>query len=128
MSYDRRRDHHERRESRRDDRGRRTTSPRDQLAHDGDHRRYDDYEDEALYVDAMSPDAFTDRLGEPDEWKNEGTGDDLQMTAIWYCVDGQHRTAKWVITTRERGGDAWQLVQDESRDCDEERNPAGSDS
>ncbi len=96
----------------------------------GVNRGYDNLEDEEEYVDMMSPDGFVDRLGEPDEWKNEGSDDDLRMSAIWKCSHGKHRTVAWVIGTRERGGQGWRLVQDETRDgdCDDEGNsgPSGS--
>ena len=46
-------------------------------------RGFDEVDDAQEYYDTMSPEAFVDRLGEPDEWRNQGEGDRLEMTAIW---------------------------------------------
>ncbi len=83
----------------------------------GMNRGFDDYDDAAEYDDTMSPDAFADRLGEPDEWRNEGDGDALRMTAIWYCLDDEYREIQWRIQQRDRGPQTWVVIEDIRRDC-----------
>jgi hypothetical protein len=99
-------------------------------------RDYDTLEEEQVYDDAQSPDGFVERLGEPDIWGNEGEGDNLRMTATWLCRKGQYRKVIWRMKTRERGQQAWQVINEEVRDarptdCDEsapQRNPDGGGS
>jgi hypothetical protein len=81
---------------------------------------FDTMEEDAEYHDAMSPDAFVDRLGEPDEWRNEGEGDRLQMIAVWNCLDGKRREITWRIAHDDHGGrQYWQLENDKRSDCTE---------
>jgi hypothetical protein len=82
-------------------------------------RDYEDPADAALNDEAQSPEAFVDRLGEPDEWKNEGEGDDLRQTAVWKCRDGQDRTITWRLQESQKGVRRWVVVSDTSRkgDC-----------
>ena len=71
----------------------------------------------------MSPDAFVDRMGEPDEWRNEGKGDGLRMTAVWKCLDGERREVTWRIRGGDRRGhQQWQVVRDvrSEGECDED--------
>ncbi|MBZ0267041.1 hypothetical protein K8I85_02695 [bacterium] len=79
---------------------------------------FDDREDDAAYHDTMSPDAFVDRLGEPDEWRNEGEGDDLRMVAIWNCLDDHRREITWRIAHDDHGGrQYWRVENDRRTDC-----------
>ncbi len=103
----------------------------------GLNRSFDDVEEEQVYDDFLSPDGFVDRLGEPDEWGNEGEGDRLRMTAVWRCIKGEYRKVTWKMITRERGQQTWQVVDEEVRDstpaeCDDDlppkRNSGGEDS
>jgi hypothetical protein len=83
-------------------------------------RDYDTLEEEQVY----------------DIWGNEGEGDNLRMTATWLCRKGQYRKVIWRMKTRERGQQAWQVINEEVRDarptdCDEsapQRNPDGGGS
>ncbi len=83
-------------------------------------REFDDPAEEEAAWDAQSPEAFADRLGEPDEWKNEGEGDDLRMTAVWKCVDGHRREIVWRQQDSAKGLRHWVVVSDTSREgCEE---------
>ncbi|GJM44958.1 MAG: hypothetical protein DHS20C21_18000 [Gemmatimonadota bacterium] len=84
----------------------------------GLNRSFSEYGDALEYDDAMSPESFVDRLGEPDEWKNEGEGDRLRMTAIWYCLDNEYREIQWRMMQRERGPQSWVVQEDVRRECD----------
>jgi hypothetical protein len=76
-------------------------------------------EEEAAY-EVQSPEAFVERLGEPDSWKNEGEDEDLRMTAVWKCVDGQTREVVWRQQDSGRGLRRWVVVSDTSREgCEE---------
>ncbi|MGQ0723234.1 MAG: hypothetical protein ACT4PE_16930 [Candidatus Eiseniibacteriota bacterium] len=66
---------------------------------------------------ASGPDAFVERLGEPDEWKNREEKKDLLMTAVWRCVEGEYREVTWRSRVRESGGQYWAVVEDVSREC-----------
>lgn len=65
------------------------------------------------------PDAMVDRLGDPDEWKNHKDGDQLLMTAIWYCVEGEYREITWESRVQQRGTQYWAIVNDISRECEQ---------
>jgi hypothetical protein len=78
----------------------------------GMERRSDEYEGPTQYQDTMSPDAFVDRLGEPDEWKSEGEGDQLRMIAIWNCLKGERREVTWRIGGGEAPHPGWTLISD----------------
>ena len=79
--------------------------------------RYGD--DDDLYY-AGGPDAMIDRLGDPDEWKNHKEGDQLFMTAVWYCVEDEYREVTWQSRVRESGTQFWAVVEDIARDCERE--------
>lgn len=79
--------------------------------------RYED-EDELYY--ASGPDAMVDRLGDPDEWTNDKDGDQLFMTAIWYCVENEYREITWHSRISETGSQFWAVVEDIARDCERE--------
>jgi hypothetical protein len=66
---------------------------------------------------AAGPDAFVERLGEPDEWKNREEGKELLMTAVWRCAEGKYREVTWRSRVRESGGQYWAVVEDISREC-----------
>lgn len=91
----------------------------------GLNRSYEDFGDQDLNDEAQSPDAFVDRLGEPDEWKKEGEGSNARQTAIWKCVDGQDRTITWRLQESQKGVSRWVLVSDTSRkgDCADAARP-----
>jgi len=74
-------------------------------------------EDDELYY-ASGPDAMTDRLGDPDEWKNHKEGDQLFMTAIWYCVEDEYREITWQSRVRNTGTQFWAVIDDIARDCE----------
>ena len=79
---------------------------------------FSDREMETEYFGAMSPDAFVDRLGEPDEWRNEGEGDNLRMVAVWNCLDGERREVTWRIAhSDETGRQYWRLDDDMREPC-----------
>lgn len=79
---------------------------------------FDDMEKDHEYQDTMSPDALVDRLGEPDEWRNEGEGDRLKMIAVWNCLDGKRREITWRINHDDHGGrQYWQLENDQRSEC-----------
>jgi hypothetical protein len=79
---------------------------------------FGDKEQDTEYHDTLSPDAFVDRLGEPDEWRNEGEGDGLKMIALWNCLDGHRREITWRIAHDDHGGrQYWRLESDERSDC-----------
>jgi hypothetical protein len=67
---------------------------------------------------AGGPDAFVERMGEPDEWKNRTENDHLFMTAIWRCVDGEYREVTWRSRVQETGAQYWDVVEDVTRECD----------
>jgi len=81
-------------------------------------REWDAPEDEAAVWDSQSPDAFVDRLGEPDEWINEGEDDDVRMTATWRCLDGKDRVVTWRQQPTSRGVLRWAVVSDTSQEAD----------
>jgi hypothetical protein len=60
----------------------------------------------------LGPDAFVKRYGEADVWKQEKVGGDLQITAIWRCVNGEYREMVWRTQQREAGRQYWHLVRD----------------
>lgn len=72
----------------------------------------------AVEYDAQSPDAFTERLGDPDEWRNEGKGSDLRMIAVWKCRDGKDREVVWRQADAGKGVGRWVVVSDTTRDGD----------
>jgi hypothetical protein len=76
-------------------------------------------EDDELYY-ASGPDAMVDRLGDPDEWKNRKDGDQLLMTAIWYCVESEYREVTWQSRVSETGTQFWAVIEDIARDCERE--------
>ena len=78
----------------------------------GVNRGFDEYDEEMEYESTMSPDAFADRLGEPDEWRNEGEGANLRMTAIWKCLKGERREVTWRMGQSDRGRQGWQVISD----------------
>ncbi|HMB69942.1 MAG TPA: hypothetical protein VKU85_11555 [bacterium] len=80
-------------------------------------REFDNHGDAEEYDDTMSPESFVDRLGEPDVWRNEGEGDKLRMTAIWYCLDDEYREVRWRIHQRNHGGQSWVVTEDIRREC-----------
>jgi len=84
----------------------------------GVNRNVDDVDGAVDFADPSSPDAFVDRFGEPDEWKNEGEGDRLRMTAIWHCLDGRRREVTWRIRDNTARQGRWQLVDDRRSDGD----------
>ena len=63
--------------------------------------RGQDYDEVAQ--EEMGPDAFVDRYGEADVWKSEKVGGELQITAIWRCVDGEYREMVWRTQQHEAG-------------------------
>jgi hypothetical protein len=72
-------------------------------------------------ANASSPDAYVERFGEPDEWRRDGEGDKLRMTAIWRCLDGEYREVVWRRQAADAGGrEGWVVVQDTTREgeCD----------
>ena len=83
-------------------------------------RDWDDAGEEIDAWEAQSPDAFVDRLGQPDEWTYEGEDPDLRMTAIWKCVDGRDRLVTWRRQDSDKGVLRWAVVSDISREaaCD----------
>jgi len=85
-------------------------------------RDYDDPADAAEQYQAQSPEAFTERFGEPDEWKKSDKDDkgDPQMTATWKCLDGKRREITWRMQESQKGVRRWVVVSDTSRkgDCD----------
>ena len=83
-------------------------------------RDFDDPMDAAANLEAQSPEGFVDRLGDPDEWRNEGKGDDLRMIAVWKCLDGQDREVVWRQQVAGNGVVHWLVVSDtvrENTDC-----------
>lgn len=84
----------------------------------GVHAEANRYDDEPGEVFDAGPDAFTERLGDPDEWKNHKEGDRLYMTAIWYCVEGEYREVTWQSRIRNSGTQFWAVVDDVARDCE----------
>jgi hypothetical protein len=72
-----------------------------------------DYDD--IQQTELGPDAFVERYGEADVWKNEKVGGDLQITAIWRCVNGEYREMVWRTQQREAGPQYWHLVKDVTR-------------
>ena len=67
----------------------------------------------------MSPDAFVERYGEPDEWRHEGQGSRLTMTAVWRCLDGEYREVVWRTANRTSDGvQYWNVVRDVTREGD----------
>jgi hypothetical protein len=84
-------------------------------------REFDDPADEAALWEAESPEGFVERLGDPDEWRNEGEGDDLRMTAVWKCLEGRGREVAWRLQESGKGLRRWVVVSDTSREgeCDE---------
>ena len=79
-------------------------------------RDWDDPTDAAANLEAQSPEGFVDRLGDPDEWRNEGKGDDVRMTAVWKCVDGQRREVVWRQQVGGTGASHWVVVSDTVHD------------
>jgi len=71
-------------------------------------------EDEML---ATGPDALRDLLGEPDEWTQEDVKGQLQITAVWYCVDKRYREVVWRSRIAEGGRQYWAVVSDVTEDC-----------
>jgi hypothetical protein len=72
-------------------------------------------------ADVSSPDAYVERFGEPDEWRRDGEGDKLRMTAIWRCLDGEYREVVWRRQAAEaRARELWVVIQDSTREgeCD----------
>jgi hypothetical protein len=67
---------------------------------------------------AAGPDAFVERLGEPDEWRNREEKEHLLMTAVWRCVDGEYREVTWRSRVQESGAQYWAVVEDISRPCE----------
>lgn len=82
------------------------------------HREQDEHE-----LLATGPDALRDLLGEPDEWSQEEVKDQLQITATWYCADGEYRQVVWRSRIRDRGRQYWTVVSDLTDEC---RTPGGS--
>jgi hypothetical protein len=68
----------------------------------------------------LGPDAFVERYGEADVWRQEKVGGDLQITAIWRCVSGEYREMVWRTQQREAGRQYWHLVKDVTNkgECD----------
>ena len=66
----------------------------------------------------MSPTAYADRWGEPDEWKDEKVDKALQTTMIWRCLDGEYREMVWRQGTASgtSGRFTWDLVADITRE------------
>ncbi len=79
---------------------------------------YDDPYDASVQYDAQSPDGFVERLGDPDEWRNEGEGSDLRMIAVWRCLDGKDREVVWRQQESGRGVGRWIVVSDTTREAD----------
>jgi hypothetical protein len=67
------------------------------------------------------PERLVELLGEPDEWRNEKEGDHLFMTAVWDCVEGEHREVTWQSRLRDSGRQYWAVVSDVSEKCAEKR-------
>jgi hypothetical protein len=84
-------------------------------------RDYDDPMQSREQFEAQSPEAFEERFGPPDEWKNKSAEEDhpLEMTAIWKCLDGQYREVTWRMQDSQKGVRHWVVVSDTSRkgDC-----------
>lgn len=68
----------------------------------------------------LGPDAFVERYGEADVWKQQKVGGDLEITAIWHCVKGEYREMVWRTQQGEAGRQYWHLVKDVTRkgECD----------
>jgi hypothetical protein len=81
-------------------------------------RGWDEPGEEEEAWEAQSPDAFVDRLGEPDEWRNEGEDDDLRMTAVWKCLDGKDREVTWRHQDSDRGVRRWVVVSDTLKEAE----------
>jgi hypothetical protein len=63
-------------------------------------------------VQSISPEAFVDRYGEPDEWRHEGEGANLRMIATWRCLDGKLREVTWRQRSGPGGQQYWDVVND----------------
>ena len=50
--------------------------------------------------------------------KNHKEGDQLFMTAIWYCVEDEYREITWQSRVRNTGTQFWAVIDDIARDCE----------
>jgi hypothetical protein len=67
-------------------------------------------------LEVLTPDSYADRWGDPDEWKDEQVGSELQSTMIWRCLDGEYREMVWRLRPHTGGRNHWVLVSDVTRE------------
>ncbi len=78
---------------------------------DGNEHLEDEYE-------SVSPNRYADRWGEPDIWRDEKVGSELQSTMIWRCIDGDYREMVWRLRDPGGGRQFWVLISDITREGD----------
>ncbi len=66
--------------------------------------------------ESVSPNRYADRWGEPDVWRDEKVGSELQSTMIWRCIDGEYREMVWRLRDLSGGRQFWILTSDITRE------------